>query len=328
MKRKTAAGVADSRDPSVVCVGETMAVIAPATNEPLSVAEKCLLGIGGAESNVAAQLAELGMPVAWAGRVGKDAFGERILQVLVSRGVDVSLAEVDQNAPTGVYFKEADTSATVKTLYYRKGSAASLMDPATVARWALNRAPWVHTSGITPALSPQCTAFVNALFDARSAIRAPISFDVNYRPSLWSPTRAAVALRKLAMQADVVLVGLDEAGTLWGCKSAEEVAALLPEPPHLVVKDGGTEAVEFIRGASGVDQVYRVPAHQVKIIEPVGAGDAFAAGFLAGLLRGATAWERLSLGHSVAAWTLGTRADFRSGHGLSAPAPAHVSRRQ
>ncbi|MCQ6273348.1 sugar kinase [Pseudarthrobacter sp. R1] len=325
MSLPTRAGAPDAREPSVVCVGETMAVVAPASTESLTVAEQCLLGIGGAESNVAAQLAELGIAAAWAGRVGNDPFGERILRVLAGRGVDVSRAEVDANAPTGVYFKEPDTGAGARTLYYRQGSAASLMEPDAVSRWGLATVPWVHVSGINAALSPGCRSFLEGLFDVRSALGAPTSFDVNYRSALWPAGDAAPVLLELARRADVVLVGLDEANVLWGCATVEDVAGLLSEPAHLVVKDGGTEAVEFVRNPAGVEEVHRTPARAVEVIEPVGAGDAFAAGYLAGLLRGATPTDRLSLGHSVAAWTLGTRGDFRPGHGLTAPQPAHAS---
>jgi 2-dehydro-3-deoxygluconokinase len=110
-------------------------------------------------------------------------------------------------------------------------------------------------------------------------------------------------------------VGLDEAETLWGCTTAEQVSALLPGPRHLVIKDSAAEAVEFVREQNGEERAFRVPAHRVDVVEPVGAGDAFAAGYLAGLLRGDRPEGRLALGHSFAAWTLGTRADFRPGHG-------------
>jgi 2-dehydro-3-deoxygluconokinase len=126
---------------------------------------------------------------------------------------------------------------------------------------------------------------------------------------------AGPRLLELAGMSAVVLVGLDEAETLWGCATAEEVSALLPGPRHLVIKDSATEAVEFVRGDNQEERAFRVPAHRVDVVEPVGAGDAFAAGYLAGLLRGDTPGDRLALGHSFAAWTLGTRADFRPGHG-------------
>lgn len=298
----------------VLCVGETMAVVTPAHAQPLTKAQECLLGFGGAESNVAAHLAEFGYRVAWASRLGQDPFGDRIVEGLESRGVDVSLVIRDDASPTGVYFKDPDLGQGARTLYYRAGSAASGMSPWDFGAWPMEQTGWVHTSGINPALSDTCAALTKYLLVHAKTKGYKVSFDVNYRPALWESDIAGPRLLTLANMATVVLVGLDEAETLWGCATAEDVAALLPGPTHLVVKDGALEAVEFIRDKTG-EHTVRIPAHKVDVVEPVGAGDAFAAGYLAGLLRGDKPEERLALGHSYAAWTLGTRGDFRPGHG-------------
>jgi len=299
----------------ILCVGETMAVITPAKAEPLLRAEACLLGFGGAESNVAAHLAEFGYRTGWASRLGQDPFGDRIIEGLQARGVDVSLVTRDSAAPTGVYFKDPDLGNGAKALYYRAGSAASRMAPDDSRNWPLEQTGWIHTSGINAALSASCSELTRHLLTMAPAAGYKVSFDVNYRPALWSVEVAAPRLLELAKMATVVLVGLDEAETLWGCSTAEDVAALLPGPRHIVIKDSATEAVEFVREDNHHENAFRVPAHRIDVVEPVGAGDAFAAGYLAGLLRGDSPEDRLALGHSFAAWTLGTRADFRPGHG-------------
>jgi 2-dehydro-3-deoxygluconokinase len=302
----------------VLCVGETMAVVTPLQTQPLREAENCLLGFGGAESNVAGHLAELGFSVAWASRLGDDPFGDRILDGLADRNVDLSLVTRDRTAPTGVYFKDPDTGQGARTYYYRAGSAASAMSREDASQWPLETTGWIHTTGINPALSTGCSELTEHLLTQARAQQYNVSFDVNYRPSLWSAEEAGPRLLRLAGMAALVLVGLDEAEILWGCRTAEDVSELLPGPRRLVVKDGATEAVEFIRESGRPENVFRVPANQVDVVEPVGAGDAFAAGYLAGLLRGDAPASRLAMGHSLAAWTLGTRADFRPGHG---PAP-------
>lgn len=299
----------------VLCVGETMAVVTPAGSESLSKADECLLGFGGAESNVAAHLAEFGYRTGWASRVGEDPFGQRILGGLAARGVDVSFVTRDSTCPTGVYFKDPDLGHGARTLYYRAGSAASRMAPADSDAWQLEQTGWIHTSGINAALSAGCSALAEHLLVEAQAKGYKVSFDVNYRPALWNADVAGPRLLELAGMSYVVLVGLDEAETLWGCTAAEQVSDLLPGPRHLVIKDSATEAVEFVREENREERVHRMPAHRVDVVEPVGAGDAFAAGFLAGLLRGDKPADRLALGHSFAAWTLGTRADFRPGHG-------------
>ena len=141
-----------------------------------------------------------------------------------------------------------------------------------------------------------------------------VSFDVNHRPALWTDGQAAPTLHRIASAADVVLVGLDEAGDLWGCATPEAVRDLLPDPARLIVKDGATAAHAFVRGGDGTDRTVVVPALRADVVEVVGAGDAFAAGYLAGLLaaEGTPAEssglddERraLRLGHALAACTL------------------------
>lgn len=304
-------------NPQVLCVGETMAVVTPLARESLSIAEGCLLGTGGAESNVASHLARLGIHTAWVSRVGNDAFGDRIIAELTDRGVDTRWAAQDNAAPTGIYFKEPDTGSGARVLYYRSGSAASHLCIESASEWPLASSEWVHLSGITPALSPDCAELTAHLLRSAAQRGYSASFDVNYRPSLWPVEDAGPALLALASLADTVLVGLDEAEVLWNCTSADDVATLLPEPAHLIVKDSSIEAVEYERDGSGHQQRHSVPARSVTVVEPVGAGDAFAAGYLAGRIQGASAVDRLSMGHSLAAWTLGSRADYRPWEGDS-----------
>jgi len=99
-------------------------------------------------------------------------------------------------------------------------------------------------------------------------------------------------LRDLANRADIVFVGLDEAETLWGTTTPEDVRALISEPALLVVKDGDVGATEF-----SVEGAVFVPAIPTEVVEAVGAGDAFAAGYLAGFLAGDDPVARLESGH-------------------------------
>jgi 2-dehydro-3-deoxygluconokinase len=146
-----------------------------------------------------------------------------------------------------------------------------------------------------------------------------VSFDINYRPALWDDQETAAAtLLALARGADIVLVGLDEAQALWGdaLKTPTDVRNLLPDPHILVVKDAAKAASAF----TGNDTV-TVPALSVNVVEPVGAGDAFAAGFLTGLLRDEPPSRALRLGHLTAAAALQVTSD----HGPLPPASVIAS---
>ena len=275
----------------VACVGESMALVTPDPPAPLRLGGPMRLEVAGAESTVACYLAQLGLAAAWVSRVGADPLGDLVRTTIGGWGVDTSAVTVDPGAPTGVFFKDPGRAVH----YYRGGSAASRLGPGT----RVPPATLTHLSGITPALSDSCAALVDRLLDERRC-----GFDVNYRPGLWPVSPAAPRLLELARRAEIVFVGLDEAQTLWGVSSAADVRALLPGPSTLVVKDGAAGATSFHAG--GVDFV---PTPPVEVVEPVGAGDAFAAGYLAGLLRGLSEADRLALGHRIAAAALGVTGD-------------------
>lgn len=281
--------------PEVLCLGETMSLVAPTAPVELESAEDFTVSAAGAESNVAVHLATLGHHAGWVSRVGADPLGRRVLSTITAAGVDTTLVGVHPIAPTGVYFKDPSPGGT-RVYYYRAGSAASTMDESVASDAVLDGPAVLHVSGITPALSQGCDRLLRHLL-ARER-KADISFDVNYRPALWPIEQAAPRLRELAQLADVVFVGLDEANTLWGTETAEQVREVLSGPRTVVVKDADVAA-----HALGADAA-SVTAPSVAVVEPVGAGDAFAAGYLSGMLRGADGKRCLRLGHLLAAHSL------------------------
>ncbi|MEV2213449.1 sugar kinase [Streptomyces sp. NPDC050997] len=293
--------------PDVVCVGETMAVLSPPDARPLAEQPALSLGIGGAESNVACGLAGLGHRAAWMSRLGDDPFARRILAELTARGVDVSDVETDPGRPTGVYFKDPGPDRT-RTHYYRRGSAASRMGPDLARHPTLRRARIVHLSGVAAAISDTCAQLLEALLlDRDDTTRGPaVSFDVNHRPALWRDGTAGAGrtLLTLARAADIVFVGRDEAEALWGTARPDDIADLLDSASVVVVKDAEHGATSY---AGGVRTF--VPALPTEVVEPVGAGDAFAAGYLAGVLESRDERSRLRLGHLAAAAALRTRDD-------------------
>ncbi|MFI1837465.1 sugar kinase [Streptomyces olivaceoviridis] len=290
----------------VVCVGETMAALVPDPPEPLERADRLSLSVAGAESNVAMYLADHGVPVDWLSALGDDPLGRRVRATVSAAGVDVSHVRTDTRHPTGLLVKSPDPSTGTRVHYYRTGSAASALGPELLDEEPVRSAALLHFTGITPALSPSCRELVTkALTGSVDARPHAVSFDVNHRPALWPDGTAATVLRRLADRADIVFVGLDEAQGLWGEDlTVAGVRHLLPHPRILVVKDGA-------RAATAVTEhgVYTVPALRTAVVEPVGAGDAFAAGFLAGLLRSLTTAQALRLGHITAVSALRVTGD-------------------
>lgn len=307
-------GVPGPNGHSVACIGETMAALVPAELEPLETASTLRVDVAGAESNVAMYLADHGVRARWISRLGDDALGRRVARAVGAAGVDVSGVTFDPGRSTGLLFKDPGPSAApgaraTRVTYYRRDSAASAMGPHLLEDQAMRTASLWHLSGITPALSPSCRALTRAALDVTRSADSPrpvVSFDVNYRSALWDELPGNL-LRELADAADIVFVGLDEAAALWGAaiRQPADVRAVIPSPRIIVVKNAGLDATAF----HGGDTVTRVPALRVDVVEPVGAGDAFAAGFLAELLNAGSAVRCLRSGHLTAASALTVAGD-------------------
>jgi 2-dehydro-3-deoxygluconokinase len=309
----------------VVALGESMVTFIPSRPGRLADVPSFTRAIGGAESNVACVLAAAGHSARWVGRVGSDGFGDHLLEAVGAYGVDVTHVVRDPHRPTGIYFRTAGDRATDahEVAYYRAGSAASAMSTANTPVAAARACRVLHLTGITAALSPTCRTLLHDLTAPRPA-RPLISFDLNHRPGLWRDPEGPRILLDLARRADIVFVGEDEAEEAWGTTGGPgAIRELLPEPRTLIVKQGARGATLFERtGARGApDTVTSVPALDVTVVAPVGAGDAFAAGFLSASLRGLDVRTRLRHGHLTAAAALTTPHDL-----ATPPARDHADR--
>lgn len=293
----------------VLCLGEAMVMLRP--HEPGGLAGSPLLhrSVGGAEANVAGALAALDIPTCWVSRLGQDPFGEFVEDDLIARGVTV-VAERDQQRPTGVYLKDSGNGGS-RMYYYRNGSAAAAMDgrlldtPAVAA--ALGECDIVHTSGITAGVLGSDSDLLERLVEARDAAGFALSVDLNWRPALWRG-REPHTLLTLLRAADIVLLGADEAEAALGVSSPEALRDLIGPRARIVIKSDAHIATEV-----SPEGTTAVPALRVQVLEPVGAGDGFAAGYLTGMLQGYDATQRLRLGHLTAACVLAEPGDHASG---------------
>jgi 2-dehydro-3-deoxygluconokinase len=303
------------RVPSFVTVGETMAVF---IRDPDGPADRYQLTAAGSESNVAIGLAGLGVRARWLSRLGQDDLGRFVHDFVAGHGVEVEVAW-DETRPTASCVKEVQASGS-RMRYYRSTSAARRLDLLDLA--AVRDADQLHLSGVTPALSSEDRDVVSALLHRRAGA-GRTSFDVNYRPQLWAgPEQAAAELVPLAQAADIVFIGDDEARWLLGTDDPAEVADLLlrREDQELVLKGGEGAAMLLTRGGDPVAE----PAHRVEVVDLIGAGDAFAAGYLAARLWGWSPRARLRTGHLLASRVIGVVSDI--GPRLGDTALAELSR--
>jgi 2-dehydro-3-deoxygluconokinase len=290
----------------VLTFGETMALLTPPRIGPLRHAGSLDMGIAGAESNVAIGLARLGLSVRWIGRVGDDEFGRLIAMTLRGQGVDAHPL-VDPQAPTALMLKEQRMSRATRVVYYRAGSAGSRLEPSDVDAASVSAARVLHVTGITAALSDSSRQTVFEAIAHAHAAGALVSFDVNHRTALWSTEAAAPVYRRIVSASDIVFATEFEARLMVEGEDAAALARALVAlgPSTAIVKRGALGAVAVIDG-----EAFEVPPIAVTVIDSVGAGDAFVAGYLAALCAGETAGGRLTLAAQTGAFAVTVRGDW------------------
>jgi 2-dehydro-3-deoxygluconokinase len=269
--------------PELVTLGESMALLA-APRVGLLRHARCLdLSVAGAESNVAIGVRRLGRTAAWVSRVGDDEFGRLVTGTVAAEGVDTGYVAVDPGAPTGLMVKERRSGTVTRVVYYRSGSAASRLSPSDVDEALIGSARLLHVTGITPALSAGARDAVRAAVSIARAAGVPVSLDFNYRAALWDAAAAGAELAELTRQADVVFATEPEARLVVQGGNPLSLARELAElgPRHVLVKRGARGVVALLDGGP-----YELPARPVDVVDPVGAGDAFAAAYLAELIGG------------------------------------------
>ena len=292
---------------SVLLAGEMMAVLR--ARQPLRLGGQVNLSVAGSEGNVASGMSRLGVPVRFAGRVGTDELGALVLRTFRAEGVDVSACRVDPDAPTGLFLLEPGPGGRSRAIYHRRGSAGSKfsVDDADAA-WDSD-VDLLVISGITPALSPDARAATERLLGRARDAGVAVAFLVNHRTALWADEPAAArVLAPLAAQATVVLASESELALIGrpGTTEADTAAGLLAS---------GVSEVVVTRGAAGATgwasgKTFDIKAVPIVAVDTVGAGDAFAAGYLTARREGQPVPDCLAMGARVAAFAVASPGDW------------------
>jgi 2-dehydro-3-deoxygluconokinase len=261
----------------LVTLGEVLLRLAVPAPGRIETARQLDVQIGGAEGNVAAACARLGLRVAWISAVPAGPWGDRVRRELASHGVDCSLVRVLEDTRLGAYYLEYGAPPRpIRVLYDRRDSAFTRLGPDDVDWAPVRRARLVHLTGITPALGGR----PRALFERALTEASLVSFDVNYRATLWSPSAARDALTGVLPRVRYLFVGAEEARAIFGLDgAADRVLAGLSRlaPDATITLMQGEEGSTVLDGGRIARPRRRDP---VQVIDPIGAGDAYVAGFL------------------------------------------------
>jgi len=287
----------------VLTFGETMLRLSPPGRLRLAQAASFDVWVAGSESNVAAALCAMGLSATWVSRLPDNPPGRKIEAALRAVGIDVShVVWTPADERVGLFYAEpAAEPRSGSVVYDRAHSAASSLSPADLPDALFDTHRHLHVSGITPALSPTCAAAVADAIARAKARGRTVSLDINYRAKLWPPDAAAGALAPLLGQVDVLFCARDDAARLFGLTGDDACRASGLRArfgvPVSVLTAGASGAVGC--DSEGCRAVSAVPVEAT--VERIGSGDAFAGGFLAEYLSGASLEAALRMGAAAGA---------------------------
>ena len=246
----------------------------------------------GAELNVAVTLSRLGLKSQYFSRFGNDQLGSVMLADIEAEGVDISLVKrVDSF--TGAMVRNSGKSQVVEISYLRKGSAASTIEPQDILDSYISSAKWLHTTGITCAISATGAATVKYALSKAASLGIKSSFDLNIRRRLWSEDDAKKVLAPLASNIELLIGGEDEYQVVFGSNEPKKILAEANKRGcRIAVMTKGDQQLRYC-----VDGNYEeITPPKVIALDPVGSGDAFTGGAIAGLLSGMSVDQALRQG--------------------------------
>lgn len=278
--------------PDLYTFGEAMALFLASDTDSVLTARTYTRSTAGAEGNVAVGVSRLGLSAHFFTLMGNDQLGSAVLADFATEGVDVSgVKRVDSFSSAMI--RNPGTTAPVEASYLRKGAAASLMRPEDLDVSVIAQSRWLHTTGITCAISTSAAATAAAGLELARKHGIKKSFDLNIRRKLWSEDQARKVLEPLARDVDLLIGGEDEYCVVFGTSDSQEALRIAASRNNsLAIMTKGPEELRY--ALDGQVHVVRPPL--VKSIDPVGSGDAFTSGVISGLLGGLTAADAIAQG--------------------------------
>lgn len=294
----------------VVTLGETMLRLSPITVSTLEETQQFQVDVAGAESNVAAGLARLGIETGWISKLVDNAIGRLIAKRIQWHGVDVSRVVWSENGRNGLYYLEPGVEPRATRLIYdRRDSAFTTLRYEELDWSYVQRARLVHLSGITPALGGESERLIHRIIDHLKELGLLTSFDVNYRTKLWPPLEAKKILTPIAAKVDVLICSLNDAATVFGFSQpdVEQVAQGLQ-------RQFGCQTVVLTLAEQGAlalagKNICHHSAYKAGTVDRIGRGDSFSAGFLYGYLND-DVHAGLKYGNAMAALNQTFKGDF------------------
>ncbi|MFG6115699.1 sugar kinase [Halobacillus sp. MO56] len=268
----------------VITIGDAMITFDPSQKGPMRYADSFKRKVGGAEMNFAIGCARLGLSTGWISRLGNDEFGKYIHNFVRGEGVDISSVRLVDGYPTSLNFKEIKGDGSGRTFYYRNNSPTNTLTKETIDEEVVKNTRLIHITGVFAAIDQEKNIdLIEYLLKLGKDNGALVSMDPNIRLKLWSRQEATAALTRFLPYVDILLTGEEEAEILFGTSKAEEVITRCKDHDitALAIKRGEKGAFGYLKG----EALESSSIPPVKVVDTVGAGDGFDAGFVYGYLQ-------------------------------------------
>ena len=291
----------------VITIGDALITMNPQTNGPLRFVNTFERKVGGAELNVVIGCSRLGLKTGWISRLGKDEFGRYITSYARGEGIDTSQVELVNGFPTSVYFKEIINEERINSYYYRHNSPTNVFKVEDIDEEYVKNSKVLHISGVFPAINDTNKDIVLQLVKLAKKNNVIVTFDPNIRLKLWSAETAKAVLQSFLPFVDVLITGEEEAELLLGSADIDKLVELGSNYgiTHIVLKRGEKGAIGY-KGGVIIDAA---PVISTKIVDTIGAGDGFAAGYIYSLINDWSLEKSLGFANAVACYVIGVPGD-------------------
>ena len=295
------------RKNDVITIGEAMITFDPGTTGPMKFVNTFEKKVGGAELNLAIGCARLGLNAGYISRLGNDEFGKHIQTFARGEGIDVSQVGLVDGYPTSLNFKEIMEDGSGRTFYYRDKSPTLTLTPDDLDEAFFRQAKILHLTGIYPAIHSANMAVYEKAIELAKKHHVKISFDPNIRLRMWSKGKAQEVLSEILPNVDILLAGDEEMDILIGEKDPKAIVekAKALGISYVAVKQGEKGSV----GYHGGQYIESPVVDTTKVVDTVGAGDGFNAGFLYGILHSWSLEGTLNLANTIGSMVVSVRGD-------------------
>ncbi|MBL4954729.1 sugar kinase [Neobacillus sp. YIM B02564] len=291
----------------VITIGDGMITMNPMSKGPLRFSNTFERKVGGAELNFAIGCSRLGLKAGWISKLGNDEFGRHILCYARGEGIDTSKVDLVDGYPTSIYFREILADGSSRSFYYRDNSPTLTMSEADLSEDYFKQAKLLHISGVFPSINANNKKIILEAVKLAKKTGLLISFDPNIRLKMWSKEEARDYIEQLLPDVDILLTGDEEAEIILGPNSLETYFQKFHEfgISKIAIKQGAAGSVGF-----DGKQIYTAPSIKARaVVDTVGAGDGFDAGFITSILKGIPFEKALHIANAVGAMVVSVYGD-------------------